>query len=202
MGRAWINPTFTVCIALSMPNVSAKRVKIVATSLSKPQFDRLLKPTFPDTLDLLSERDVKRYRIQRRLIGPTYKAANVAKYGKAVDKTLEKIIERLNMLQGQKIDLKEWMHITAVECLGASVLSWSPGMLKAGTDWSSSKHSYMGWRRKSVFGLFPFMSKMDMWSSTLGRRFGNLWGVTFPTPKNFRAFFPVSTFSHNNMGMY
>lgn len=173
----------------------------VATSLSKPSVDHFLRTKFPDNLDLLSERDMRRYRLQRRLIGPIYRASNVIKYEKAVDDILGKVMQVIKDFKSQEIDLKEWMHIISVECLGASVLSWSPGMLKAGSDWASSNHSYLGWRRKSVFGLFPIMAKLDLCSSKIARNFGNIWGVTFPPPPGFRAFFPVS-FLNEPFGFY
>lgn len=150
-----------------------------------------MQPTFPDTLDLLSERNMKRYRLQRRLIGPVYRKESVTKYEKSVDETLERVVKRIKELDSTEVSLKQWMHIIAVECLGASVLSWSPGMLAAGTDWKSSNLSYLSWRRKTVFGLFPFMAKIDMCSKKLGRAFANLWGVTFQPPAGFRTFFPV-----------
>lgn len=84
------------------------------------------------------------------------------------------------------------MHIIAVECLGAVVLSWSPGMLKHGTDWGTGPHAYASWRRKSVFGLFPTVTKLEILSKNVGRAFSSAWGVNFKTPKNFRPFFIVS----------
>lgn len=95
-------------------------------------------------------------------------------------------------MKGAAFDMKEWMHILAVESLGAVVLSWSPGMLKAGTDRDTSNQSYLGWRRKSVFGLFPLITKLDVDYKWIGRVFGTLWGVTHQTPKGFKPFFPVS----------
>lgn len=95
-------------------------------------------------------------------------------------------------MSGAEIDLKEWMHIVAVESLGAMVLSWSPGMLKAGTDRHTSYQSYLGWRRKSVFGLFPLIVKLEVNCKWIGRIFGTLWGITYQTPNGFRPFFPVS----------
>jgi len=165
----------------------------VATSLSRPQLDWRLRTHFPDNLDLLSELNTKRYRLQRRLIGRTYHASNVAKYEHAIDDVVNRAVTKLVSLQGQELDLKEWMHIIAVECLGAAVLSWSPGLLKDGTDWGTIEHSYRGWRRKSVFGLFPIMIKMELLSSDVGRAFAALCGVTYKTPDNFRPFFPVCT---------
>ncbi|KAF4508220.1 hypothetical protein G6O67_004629 [Ophiocordyceps sinensis] len=165
----------------------------LATSLTKPRLDWCLRPHFQDTLDLLSERDVKRYRLQRRLIGRTYHASNMAKFEAALDSVLDGVMEKLGTFKGSEVDLTDWMHIVAVECLGACVLSWSPGMLRDGTDWGTISHSYQGWRRKSVFGLFPLATKLDVWSSDFGRAFGKLWGVTYKTPVSFRAFFPEVT---------
>ena len=164
----------------------------VATSLTRPELNWLLRPRFADTLDLLSERDIKRYRLQRRLIGPLYHASSVSKYEQAIQQVLGRFKERLKTLNGAEVELKEWMHILTLECLGAVVLSWSPGMLKQGTDWGTSTHSYKSWRRKSVFGLFPTMTKLSFCSKGLGRLFADIWGITYQPPPNFRALFPVS----------
>lgn len=164
----------------------------MATSLIIPKIDCFLRPHFFDSLDLLSERDMKRYRLQRRLIGRVYQTANVTKFEAAVDDVIKQVITRLKALDGTEIDLKEWMHIIAVECLGASVLSWSPGLLKAGTDWGSSGHSYLGWRRKSVMGLFPTMTKLTMCTNLFEWVFRDVWNLKYTAPPDFRSFFPVS----------
>ncbi|KAF9776577.1 hypothetical protein IL306_005224 [Fusarium sp. DS 682] len=162
----------------------------LATALSKPHIDWHLNPQFQDTLDLLSERDVRRYRLQRRLIGPVYQTSNLIQYEAAIDDVLARAIAKLKTLEGAQIELNEWMHIIAVECLGAVVLSWSPGMLKNGTDNGSGTHAYRGWRRKSVFGLFPTAAKLEFLHKSIGRLFSTIWGVNFQPPKDFRPFFP------------
>jgi hypothetical protein len=164
---------------------------IVATALSKPHIDWHLNPEFQDTLDLLSERDVRRYRIQRRLIGPVYQTSNLIQYEAAIDEVLARSTAKLKTLKGTQVELNEWMHIIAVECLSAAVLSWSPGMLKNGTDNGSGTHAYHGWRRKSVFGLFPTVAKLEFLHKSIGRLFSTIWGVNFQPPKDFRPFFPV-----------
>ncbi|QUC16343.1 uncharacterized protein UV8b_00584 [Ustilaginoidea virens] len=163
----------------------------LGTALSRPYVDWKLNAHFPDTLDLLSERDMKRYRLQRRLIGRVYSAANVSRYEEVIDSTLKLAVKRVSSFQGQEIDLCEWMHIITVECLGAAVLSWSPGMLRHATDWGTLTHSYRGWRRKSLFGVFPTAKKLERWSPDLGRHFSSLWGVTYKTPRDFKTFFPA-----------
>jgi hypothetical protein len=169
---------------------------LVATSLSKPTVDWRLAIRYPDTLDLLSERDMKRYRLQRRLIGPVYQTSNLKRYEGAVDEVINRFISQLGLLDGAELDLKEWMHILVVECLGAVALSWSPGYLKSQSDGGSSDHSYLGWRRKSVFGLFPFAVVGEALSKSFGRSFASLWGVTYRTPAGFKPFFPVSIQCH------
>lgn len=166
----------------------------MATVLSKPRIDWFLQPHLPDTLDLLSERDMVRYRLQRRLIGPAYQINSLLRHEHAVDAVIERSVATLKLLDGDEVDLKEWMHIIAVECLGAVVLSWSPGMLQRRSDSNSSVHSYQGWRRKSVFGLFPLVVKLTALSGLLDRFFlyCNLFGVRFKATPKFRSFFPVS----------
>ncbi|KAK4176540.1 putative cytochrome P450 E-class, group I [Triangularia setosa] len=176
----------------------------VATALNKPSLINRwnLELTWPDTLDLLSEFDTKRYRLQRRLIGPVYTAANVKKFEGAADGVIAAAVAKLKDIGSQAggagtVDLKEWMHIIAVECLGAVVLGWSPGYIKSGSDGGTSKQSYLGWKRKSLFGLFPVVTKLSLLDPGVGRRagkwwgrfWGDVWGVTFVTPKGFKPFF-------------
>ncbi|KAK3347109.1 cytochrome P450 76C2 [Lasiosphaeria hispida] len=161
----------------------------LATALNKPEMDWTGGLHFPDTLDLLSEFDVKRYRLQRRLMGPVYQAANLKKFERAVDEVMERAVARLRELDGAEVDLKEWMHIITVECLGAVVLSWSPGYIRNASDGGTSAQGYLGWRRKTIFGLFPLVTTASFFSKTVARQFSNLWGVTFKTPRNFKPFF-------------
>ncbi|KAK1753876.1 cytochrome P450 monooxygenase sdnT [Echria macrotheca] len=163
----------------------------VATKLNRPISDWKCWQglNWPDTLDLLSEFDTRRYRLQRRLIGPVYQTSNVRRFERAVDEVIGRVVAKLRALDGVEVDLKEWMHIVAVECLGAVVLSWSPGYIRDGSDGGTSTQSYLGWKRKSVFGLFPLVTKLSFFSKSLGRWFSNAWGVTFATPRNFKPFF-------------
>ncbi|KIH93230.1 benzoate 4-monooxygenase cytochrome p450 [Sporothrix brasiliensis 5110] len=166
----------------------------LSTVLFHPEMD-WRKPSelnFPDTLDLLSERDMKRYRQQRRLIGPVYHETNVAKFGSAVDAVLDRAVAELRSLNGAEVDLKEWMHIVAVECLGAVVLGWSPKFLQAHSDFGSSSASYYNWRRKSVFGLFPGFVVAEFLCGGRGwviRPFAAVWRLGYETRAGFRNFF-------------
>ncbi|KAJ4390378.1 hypothetical protein N0V85_007284 [Neurospora sp. IMI 360204] len=152
-----------------------------------------------NTLDLLSERVLSRYRLQRRLIGPLYQLSSLKKFEPQIDSVLSSAITQLRSLKGEEVDLKEWMHIIAVECLGAVVLGWSPGYIRDKSEGGTSGQGYRGWKRKSVFGLFPLVTKVGFLEGKfrlgekvgkgVGRWFSNLWGVTFSTPKGFKPFF-------------
>lgn len=176
-----------------MQGADFKHHPAVATALLKPKLGWNLCLQFPDTLDLLAERDMRRYRLQRRIIGPVYHTNNVRHYESLVNAVLDRVIAQLRSLDAAEVDLKEWMHITVVECLSAVSLSWSPGYLRDKNDGASGKHAYMGWRRKSVFGLFPLAVVLESLSKSFGRAFAVLWRVTYHTPKDgFKPFFPVS----------
>lgn len=116
---------------------------------------------------------------------------NLLKHEQAIVDVLIRAVAQLKSLQGAEVDLKEWMHIITVECLTAVVMSWSPGFIRDKTDHGSGSHAYLGWRRKSVFGLFPMAEVLDSYSRPLGRLFAKIWGLTFKTPPGFKALFPL-----------
>lgn len=146
---------------------------------------------------------MKRYRLQRRLIGPIYHTNNVKRHEASIDAVLQRVVEQLRSLNGSEVELKEWMHIITVECLAAVSISWSPGYLRDKSDGASGKHAYMGWRRKSVLGLFPLAVMLETLSRSFGRAFSILWGVKYHTPKKgFKPFFPVSAVSPNSNGRH
>ena len=134
---------------------------------------------------------MRRYRLQRRLVGPTYRQSNLLRHEAAVDTVIRQVLSRLRTLNGEEVDLKEWMHIITVECLGAVVLSWSPGLLRAGSDGGTGTQSYLTWRSKSVLGMFPMLVLIESYAKSLGRLFRVLLRVTHEMPKGFRPFFSV-----------
>ncbi len=67
---------------------------------------------------------MQRYKLQRRLIGPVYASPNMKKHGDAVDRTLERFVEKLKSLEGEQVDLEKWIHILVV------------GMTFSGSPWS------------------------------------------------------------------
>lgn len=198
----WINTRDSFKVIYSAGSGFEKSDFYLSTVLTKPSLS--FSPVPPrvevqhaDTLDLLSERYMPRYRTQRRLIGPVYQLSSLKRFEPQIDAVLDSAVAKLKGLKGEEVDVKEWMHIIAVECLGAVVLGWSPGYIKAGSDGGTSRQGYQGWKRKSVFGLFPVITKLGFLEGAMGswigkgitRWFSNIWNVTFATPKNFKPFF-------------
>src|SRR5687768_7265086 len=103
------NPASTVSGNPLSPKPSLRLPGAVATALNKPCLDWRLNAHFPDTLDFLSEFDVKRYRLQRRLSGPLYLASNMRKFDSAVETVTRAAVAELKALKGAEVDLKEWM---------------------------------------------------------------------------------------------
>ncbi|KAK3489928.1 cytochrome P450 [Neurospora crassa] len=196
-GSGFEKSDFYLSTLLTKPTLS---LKFSPFQFPFPNLHLPLQIHHPDTLDLLSERHLPRYRLQRRLIGPLYQLSSLKKFEPQIDAVLDRAIAQLRTLHGQEVDLKEWMHIIAVECLGAVVLSWSPGYIRDKSDGGTSVQGYLGWKRKSVFGLFPsvtILSFLEGGPFGMGAQIGkgvarwwsNTWGVTFATPKGFKPFF-------------
>lgn len=152
----------------------------------------------PDSLDLLTERDMDRYKHQRRVIGRVYGIANIRRHERLIDGALEAAVSRIRALDGAEVDLREWMHIIVVECLSAVVLSRPAGLLRAGSDGGTGDHAYAAWRMKSVVGLFPWIAARRYTHRRLVRLFCRLMKVTYSTPPSYKTFFTVSYLANSD----
>jgi hypothetical protein len=94
--------------------------------------------------------------MQRRLIGPTYSAANMLNHEPALDDVLQRFVAKLKEQDGKEIDLSEWMHILAMESITAVTFRWSPGMIEDGSNYGTLMDGYFKfWRYLTVVGMFP-----------------------------------------------
>jgi cytochrome P450 len=148
--------------------------------------------SYENSLDLLSDRDIARYRSHRKTIGPTYTLASLRKHEPALDEAIARILDALRNLRAETVDLKEWMHASVVECLGAVVLGgWSPRFLELKTDCGTSAHAHMMWRRKSVMGLFPQAVVLGLLHKPAAYIFNVVWGIRHSPPEDHKPFFPA-----------
>lgn len=71
----------------------------------------MLSAPTPDGLDLLSELDINKYRLQRRQIGPIYSASSIAELDRPIDETLIKIMASMRQEAGSVVNLDIWCHM-------------------------------------------------------------------------------------------
>jgi hypothetical protein len=161
-----------------------------------------------DGLELFTEMDKERYRMQRRTIGPVYSVSNLKKYEGPVDEVLDRFVAKLTTLAGEEdgggqVDLAEWMHILAYECLSTVSMSWSPGQIEAGSGDGLLENGYDVWRMWSVLGLFEPIVLAGAVLPPLKYVFPVLAGVVPRRPKGFKNHwevkspFPILYFSSN-----
>lgn len=61
-------------------------------------------------MSLLSETNMPRYRMIRRLTGPILTLAAVKKYEGHCNPVLERYVDKMTKEQGEPLDLLKWMH--------------------------------------------------------------------------------------------
>jgi hypothetical protein len=69
----------------------------------------MLSAPAPEGLDLLSEPDMHKYRLQRR-IGPIYSASSIADIDVPLDSILMKNLAGMRQTAGNVVDLDMWCH--------------------------------------------------------------------------------------------
>jgi hypothetical protein len=67
-----------------------------------------------DGLDLLPEKNMDKYRLQRRLVGPTYASSSAKDYEMALDKTIIEDIGIMHEIAGKPEDVDLWFNYFAL----------------------------------------------------------------------------------------
>ena len=67
-----------------------------------------------DDLDLLSERNMDKYRIQRRFIGPIYSAASMKDHERAWDEIINHNVSIMKERAGISVSIDIWMNMFAL----------------------------------------------------------------------------------------
>jgi hypothetical protein len=113
------------------------------------------KGTIDERLDLLTETDMEKYKMQRRAIGPAYSVAGMEKHEAALDRYIDTFIAKIKGLGGVNVDLAEWMHIYSLDALSHVVLSKSLDYTAQGSDGGNGAASESIWSLFTTLGLFP-----------------------------------------------
>jgi hypothetical protein len=105
-----------------------------------------------ERMALLSETNMPRFRIIKRVTGPVLTLAAVKKYERLCDPVLERYVEKMTQEQGNALDLLKWMHskslfpqvhkiclmicflVVSTELLESMVFSDSDDIISSGDD--------------------------------------------------------------------
>jgi hypothetical protein len=113
------------------------------------------KGTEDERLDLLTETDMEKYKMQRRAIGPAYSVAGMEKHEGVLDQYITTFIAKIKCLEGKQVDLAEWMHIYSLDSLSWFVLSKSPDYTSKAHDGDNGAASESIWSIFTLLGMFP-----------------------------------------------
>ncbi len=110
----------------------------------------------PDALDFLPERNIEKYRLQRRLIGPVFTTQAAKKHESLMDIALRRYVEKMVTSQGEPQDLVKWMNILAIDVLSEATFGTSKDLISSGDDDGNIKALDQFWKQASVAGLIPW----------------------------------------------
>lgn len=98
-------------VMLSSP-AAAKIIYSPNADYKKSDYYAALGPDQPteDRMSLLSESNMPRYRMIRRVTGPLFTMAAVKRYEGHCDPVLERYVDKMTKEQGKPLDLLKWMH--------------------------------------------------------------------------------------------
>ncbi|KAL2273789.1 hypothetical protein FJTKL_04106 [Diaporthe vaccinii] len=84
--------------------------------------------------DLPGERDERIHAEQRKLVARAYSMESMIHLEPRVDETLTTLLQKFDELQGQTIDLAQWLQLFAFDIIGAISFSRPYGYVEAGDD--------------------------------------------------------------------
>lgn len=111
----------------------------------------------PEGLDFLTECNLDKYRLQRRLIGPVFTIQATKTHEKLMDVALCTFIKKMESAQSKPQDLVKWMNILAIDLLSEVTFGMSPNLIGLGHDDGNMADLHNFWKQTSVLGLLPEM---------------------------------------------
>ncbi|MCJ1445750.1 MAG: hypothetical protein MMC23_006255 [Stictis urceolatum] len=116
--------------------------------------------------DLLTETDVEKYRMQRRLLGPLYAIPNVKKHEDKLDLDLELFFGKIEKSNGKPVDLEHLLDLFVIDTLARVTYGVPAGTQEADTDWGHMAGMEQMWSHVSWIGFYPNLGR---WFKTLQR---------------------------------
>jgi len=131
----------------------------------KADWYETVEPKDEDAMNLLGERDMEKYKHQRRLIGPLFTTQAVKNREKLLDKPILKFIEKMEGSKKQPLDLVKWMNILAIDLLTEITFSESLNYVQTGDDEGNAEDVDDFWQQVHWAGLVPIYWRWYVWAN-------------------------------------
>ncbi|EPE24579.1 Cytochrome P450 [Glarea lozoyensis ATCC 20868] len=115
----------------------------------------------PDRLSLLGEKNMEKYRLQRRNLGPAYTVDAVKDYEENLDSILEQNINTMREQSGTAYDLDNFLNFFTSDCLSGLTLGTSKSLLKSQVDDGTIGGIHHAWMYMHVVGFFPLIHRAN-----------------------------------------
>ena len=133
----------------------ARMIYGASSPFLKADWYSTVEPKDENAMNLLGERDIEKYRFQRRLVGPLFTPHAVKNYEALLDRPIQKFVARMKELTGQPLDAVKWMNILAIDLLTEITFSESKNYVERGDDENNSDDVDDFWQQVHWAGLIP-----------------------------------------------
>lgn len=135
----------------------AKTIYGANSRFLKADWYETVEPKEEDAMNLLGERNMEKYELQRKLIGPLFRMQALKKREILLDGPILKFIEKMKGpdAYGKPLDLVKWMNILAIDLLTEITFSESPNYVRRGDDERNAKDVDDFWQQVHWAGLVP-----------------------------------------------
>ncbi|KAH7319357.1 benzoate 4-monooxygenase cytochrome P450 [Rhexocercosporidium sp. MPI-PUGE-AT-0058] len=117
----------------------------------------------PDNLDLLSEKNMEKYRAQRRAVGPAYSENYMRDIEKNLDSIIAKNIGIMRQRAGQSVDLDIFFNMFASDCLSMATFSKAKNLIELNKADESIHFIHRIWKYMHLAGYFPHFHRLFKW---------------------------------------
>lgn len=129
-----------------------------------------VEPKDDDAMNLLGERDMEKYRHQRRLVGPIFTTQALKNREDLLDRPIAQFVSKMKEMEGQPLDLVKWMNILAIDLLTEITFAESKNYVLTGDDEDNAKDVDEFWQQVHWAGLIPrFWGVYVQLSELIGR---------------------------------
>ena len=114
-----------------------------------------------DRLDMLSEHDMDKLHLQKRLAGPVYSVKNAKQHEHLMDNTVRRWMKRLGNLSGKPVDFHHECELMSVDMMTEVTFAEPYGAIEKGTDDGHMSSMWSLWSYWCWVGLLPWLNELD-----------------------------------------